>query len=447
MSLESWYLLIGALLFVMAMSASTLKRLPLTTATVYLAVGVLLGPMVADIFHVGPIRHSAVLEILTEVAVLISLFSAGLKLQAGVRHPLWHVPLKLATVSMLVTVALVTFLGINMLNLSLGAAILLGAIVAPTDPVLATDVQVQGHKDHDRLRFSLTGEASMNDGTAFPFVMLGLGLMGLHDLGAVGWKWLAVDFVWASVAGLAVGAAMGALTAVLVDRLKHKGVHSEFMDDFLGLGLIALTYGAALHIHSYGFLAVFAAAYTLRQVEFRLASSSVSGSKEAELMSADEYDDRFVILRARSGYMSEVSLFFNEQLERLAEVLLILLIGGMLFINSWKAEYILFALALFFFIRPLAVMLGTIGSDIPAAPRALLSWFGVRGIGSFYYLMYAIQHGIPEDLAVILVSVVLIVVTLSIILHGISVTPLMNYYSSRKECWSLAAKPPSQQPV
>lgn len=434
MSLASWYLLIGALLFFMALSASTLKRLPLTTAIVYLAVGVLVGPSIGQNFHISPIKHSAILEIVTEAAVLISLFSAGLKLQAGFRNPLWRIPLRLATLSMLITVGLVSLLGVSLLDLPLGAAILLGAIVAPTDPVLATDVQVTGHTDHDRLRFSLTGEASMNDGTAFPFVMLGLGLLGMHEIGSLGWQWLVVDFAWASAAGVGIGVACGALTALMVDQLKHRGIHSEFMDDFLGLGLIALTYGLSLSLKGYGFLSVFFAAYTLRQVEFWL--SHPRGHQAIDELIADgEYDDRFVVQRVRRGYMSEVSLFFNEQLERLAEVLLILLIGGMLFMDSWKLEYIIFALALFFLVRPLAVALGTRGMGIPGQPLALMSWFGVRGIGSFYYLMYAIQHGLPEPLAVIMVSVVLVVVTLSIVLHGISVTPLMNAYSKRQPDW------------
>lgn len=440
MSLASWYLLIGALLIFMALSATTLKRLPLTTAIVYLAVGFLVGPSIGANFHISPIKHSAILEVVTEVAVLISLFSAGLKLQAGFRNRLWQIPLRLATLSMLVTVGLVTLLGMTLLNLPLGAAILLGAIVAPTDPVLATDVQVKGHTDHDRLRFSLTGEASMNDGTAFPFVMLGLGLLGLHEIGTLGWQWLVVDFAWASLSGVVIGVLCGGVTALVVDRLRHRGIHSEFMDDFLGLGLIALTYGLSLSLKGYGFLSVFFAAYTLRQVEFWLSHPRGHQAIDS-LMADDEYGDRFVVQRVRKGYMTEVSLFFNEQLERLAEVLLILLIGGMLFTNSWKLEYILFALALFFLIRPVAVAVGTCGMRIPAQPLALLSWFGVRGIGSFYYLMYAIQHGLPDTLAVVLVSVVLVVVTLSIVLHGVSVTPLMSFYARRQQNWALAEQP------
>lgn len=110
---------------------------------------------------------------------------------------------------MIATVGMVTVLGVYGLGLSLGAAVLLGGILGPTDPVLASDVQVASASDRDRLRFALTGEAGLNDGTAFPFVMLGLGLLGHHDLGAFGWRWFAVDVASAITAGIAIGGVLG----------------------------------------------------------------------------------------------------------------------------------------------------------------------------------------------------------------------------------------------
>jgi NhaP-type Na+/H+ or K+/H+ antiporter len=138
-------------------------------------------------------KNAVLLERLTEVAVLVSLFTCGMKLEFRWRDGRWRIPVQLATVSMVLTVAAVTALGVYLLNLPLGAAVLLGAILAPTDPVLASDVQVSNPGDRDRLRFGLTGEGGLNDGTAFPFVMLGLGLLGLHELGEGGWRWWAID--------------------------------------------------------------------------------------------------------------------------------------------------------------------------------------------------------------------------------------------------------------
>ena len=186
-----WFLIIGALFVVMALTGTTLKRLPLTTAIIYMAVGFVLGTSVLDVLPVDPMEDSALLERVTEIAVLISLFTAGLKLRMPLREGRWKLPLRLAFGSMTLTVTMIALAGVFLLHLPLGAAILLGAILAPTDPVLASDVQVEHPGDYDQLRFSLPGEAGLNDGTTFPFIMLGLGLLDLHSLGesaGAGWR-------------------------------------------------------------------------------------------------------------------------------------------------------------------------------------------------------------------------------------------------------------------
>jgi len=187
----------GVLLITMVLSGTLLNRLPMSNAMLYLAAGFALGPAGWAGVMLNPLTHAHFLERVAEVAVLISLFSVGLKLGLPLSNRDWLLPLRLAFVSMTLTVVLIAVAGVLLLGLPPGAAILLGAILAPTDPVLATAVQVESSGDRDRLRFSLTGEGGLNDGTAFPFVMLGLGLLGLHDLGIGGWHWLAVDVVWA----------------------------------------------------------------------------------------------------------------------------------------------------------------------------------------------------------------------------------------------------------
>lgn len=246
---------------------TVLKRLPLTTSLLYLVVGILLGPFFLGLIQFDPVQEPALLEKVTEVAVVISLFTTGLKLRLPLSDKGWRLPLRLALVSMTITVGLVALIGVVGLNLPLGAAVLLGAIVAPTDPVLASDVQSEHPWDVDSLRFGLTGEAGLNDGTAFPFVMLGLGLLGLHEIGEFGWRWLALDVLWASAGGLGVGGVLGTLVGRLV--LYLRGEHKEAVgtDDFLALGLIAFSYGSALLIGAYGFLAVFAAGIALRRIE------------------------------------------------------------------------------------------------------------------------------------------------------------------------------------
>lgn len=426
MSNATWFLIIGAVLLFMALTAARIKSLPLSTAIVYLCVGVVLGPSFTDQFHFNPLEQSALLEIITEVAVIISLFAAGLKLAAPMGSRIWWIPFRLATVSMVATVGLTALVGVTLLDLPLGAAVLLGAVLAPTDPVLATDVQIRGAGDDDRLRFALTGEAGLNDGSAFPMVMLGLGLLGLHDVGEGFSRWWLVDVFWACFSGLGVGAALGAGTAWVTRRLAARGIYSEFTEDFLGLGLIALAYGLSLLLLGYGFLAVFAAGFVFHRAEMRFGTFAKDQTESAAGRPADSEG------RGNGGHMATVTLGFIETLERLGEVVLLILLGGMLFSDSWQGGYIAAALVLIFVIRPVSVFLGLVGSEGTFVTKATIGWFGVRGIGSLYYLMYAIQHGLETPLAVTLVSVVLITVTLSILVHGVTVTPLMRLYSRRK---------------
>lgn len=421
-----WFLLVGGLLLFMALTNSRLKSLPVTSAIIYLAVGLVVGPTVLNVFHFNPLKQSALLEVLTEVAVLISLFSAGVKMPAPIVFKRWRAPVMLATVSMAASVGLVAAFAYYLLDMPLGACVLLGAIVAPTDPVLATDVQIRHPGDQDELRFALTCEAGMNDGSAFPFVMLGMGLLGLHEIGDTGVRWVLVDVVWATLAGIAVGVLGGTLLARLTWKIRGEQKGRELMDDFLGLGLIGVVYGICVLIDAWGFLAVFFAAVALHQTELKLAGLVRKVPEAAPVVTRPED------LAEPPALVSEGSLVFKEHLERLSEVLLILLVGGMLFIDSWSWRAVGFAVFLFVVVRPLSVLLGMAGSGASWRMRGLIGWFGVRGIGSLYYLMYVIQHGLPEALSLQLIQLTLVVVTLSILAHGASVKPMMNVFWRRK---------------
>jgi len=292
----------------MGLTSWTWRRLPITTAIIYLAVGLTVGPTFLNLFHFNPLRQSALLEVLTEVAVLISLFSAGVKMPVPVTFSRWRTPVLLASASMMVTVGLVAAFSYFVLRLPLGASILLGAIVSPTDPVLATDVQSRRPGDPDRLRFTLTCEAGMNDGSAFPFVVLGMGLLGLHEIGNLGLRWALVDVVWATSAGILIGVAAGVGLGRLGCLLRKKYQHG-LLDDFLSLGLIGIVYGLSVLFNAWGFLAVFFAAVALRQTEFKfaradeLAADSPSLIKDPE--SAANHDSEPLPL------VSTGSLIFN----------------------------------------------------------------------------------------------------------------------------------------
>ncbi len=423
MTNAQWFVLIGGLLLVRGLSAGLLQRLPVTPAIIYLGVGMLVGPSGLNLFHFNPLKESALLEVLTEVVVLISLFSAGVKMPGAFTLTRWRAPILLATVSMAVTVALVAAFAVLVLGLPLGAGVLLGAILAPTDPVLATDVQIRHPGDRDQLRFTLTCEAGMNDGSAFPFVMLGLGLLGLHGLGENGIRWILVDVVWATAGAVAIGVAGGTALARIGWALRRGDNKYALMDDFLGLGLIGLVYGLCVLVQAWGFLAVFFAAVALRQTEQSLARANTPASDADPLPT-----------------VSEGSLVFKEHLERLSEMVLVILIGGTLFLTSWTWAAVGLSLFLFVVARPLSVLVGLAGSGTAWKIRGLSSWFGVRGVGSLYYLMFAIQHGLPETLALQLIQLTLIVVTLSILLHGTSVKPMLGLF------WKRARPVPDESP-
>jgi NhaP-type Na+/H+ or K+/H+ antiporter len=439
----TWFILIGLLFVGIGLSTSFIRRLPLTTALIYLVIGFLLGNEVLGLIDLHPLKDARFLEHLTEIAVIISLFTAGLKLRTRLSDPRWRPARRLAFLSMTVTVGLITLVGTLLLGFSLGAAVLLGAILSPTDPVLASDVQVRDPKDQDQLRFSLTGEAGMNDGTAFPFVMLGLGLLNLHDIGEFGWKWFAIDFVWAIAGGVGIGFLLGTLIARFVFRVRGEGKETFVLDDFLAIGLIGLSYGVAIALHAYGFLAVFAAGLALRRVERLHSEKHPQAEKKAESQAANEQASSKTADLAAPVSTVRAVLTFNEQLERIAETGAVVVLGALLSTSLIPWKDLWFIPVLFLGIRPLAVLIGLVGSGVSRSEKRYMSWFGIRGIGSLYYLMYAIGKGVPDESATRLVAITLTTMTVSIFLHGISVTPLMQLYSKRAE----GKRPKSRKPV
>ena len=435
MSFEFWAAAAAGLLLVsFALIGSFFRRLPLTTTMCYFAVGIAVGPLGFDLIRIDPVDQAGLLERLAELAVIVSLFTTGLKLHVPIAAKVWSPPLRLAFISMVLTVGMVALALVLVLDVHWGAAVLIGAVLAPTDPVLASDVQVRRPGDDDRLRFSLTAEAGLNDGTAFPFVMLGLGLLGLHDLGESGWRWWTIDVAWAIVAGLGIGTLLGLGTGecVLYLRCKHK--EGFGYDEFLTLGLIGLSYGLALIMHAYGFLAVFAAGVALRSVERRHPEGEKSSRAGVGREARAEHETAAGDHRPKelAVHMTDSVLAFNEQIERLIEVALVLCLGVMLAPQDSPRAVWWFIPLLVLVIRPAAVLLGLIGSSTTRRERALISWLGIRGIGSVYYLMYAVGLGLSEQFTRELVSLVVVTVAVSIFLHGLTASPLMRMSGARR---------------
>lgn len=412
----TWCLVIGVLLIGMGLTDTIRRDLPFSASALYLLAGWLVGPQVGGLLHLDLFADAPLLEGLTEAAVLISLFAVGLRLRVRLTDRLWLAPLLLATVAMVLTIGGLLAAGLSF-GLSLGAAMLLAAVLAPTDPVLASDVQVEDPGDRDRLRFSLSGEGGLNDGTAFPFVMLALGLLGLHELGEAGWSWWSVDLLWAVIGGMAIGWGLGWSFSRVVLHLRREREQAFGMESFLTLGLIALTYGLALTAHTYGFLAVFVAGLAMRSVEYtdsdgRRAKASTQGDKTP----------------ATSAYMARAVLDFTLDLERLAELTVMLLVGSLLHAGVFNWASLGIAAALLLVVRPLAVRITLIGSRLTPTQRRMAAWFGIRGVGSVYYLAFAISHGATGSDVAWVADAVLATVVASVLLHGTSATPAMQLY-------------------
>lgn len=422
--LDLWFVIVGALLIVMGLVSSFTDRLPLTPALIYLLLGVALGPAGAGVLRIDAVRHADVLEHVFEVAVLISLFTLGLKLRLPFRDPLWWLPVRLAVFSMLMTVAGIAVAGVYLFDLPLAVAVLLGAILAPTDPVLASDVQIKQLNERDRVRFGLTAEGGMNDGTAFPFVFLGLGLLGLRETGPFFLRWAAVDLFWSVVAGLAIGWLCGLGVARLVIFLRRKTQEPIGLSEFLILGLIAMSYGLALLVEALGFLAVLAAGLAVRRIELSETHRTEHASPEARADIRSETEPARTMARSLLG--------LNERLERLAELVAVLLLGALLSANPLSFDGLVLAFLILLVVRPLSVLLGLLGGHSSARHLGLISWFGIRGVGSLYYLTFAITSGLATSLAQRLLPLVLTVVAVSIVVHGISATPLMERYARRR---------------
>ncbi len=428
MSFSAWLLLFGSLLIAVAFAGSLLKDLPLTAAMIYFTVGVIVGPIGFGVLYFDPVAQATIVERLAEIAVIISLFTTGLKIRIPLRDRLWWLPLRLAFISMTLTVALIAAAAMLIFDFSPGAAILLGAILAPTDPVLASEVQVREAGDRERLRFSLTGEAGFNDGTAFPFVMLGLGLLGLHDLGDFGWKWVAVDVVWAIVGGIGIGAVTGIGVGRLILYLRKTHCEGLGYDQFLALGLIGVSYGASILVAAYGFLAVFAAGFALRWVE-REQTDEEQHPRDALEDVGETEDEKASHPKSAAAHLTDEVLDFNEQIERVIEVALVLTVGTLLSTDFLPGGIWIFLPVLLFLIRPIAVWIGLIKSDTSTFQRSIISWLGMRGIGSIYYLMFAVAHGVPDDLSRQLIAITVAVIAISVLLHGLSATVIMAKYT------------------
>ena len=329
------------------------------------------------------------------------MISAGLKLDRELTRRAWSSTARLLLIAMPITIGLIALLGSQLLGLSAGAALLLGACIAPTDPVLAGDIGVgpPGDEDEHEPNFALTSEAGLNDGLAFPFVLAALFMIGEGGSGWIG-EWLAADVFYGIIVGVAIGAAPGLAAAWSVKRLRDADLLAPVLDGYHAIATVLVIYGLAEVAGAYGFLAAFAGGIAFRRYEH----------------------DHEVNARVHEG--AELS-------EKLLELAVVLLLGSMLSFGGlgtpgWEGW--LLAVLVLVAVRPLACLAALAGSKLDApSEKSFVAWFGVRGVGSLFYVAVAVEAGVlaagERDLVV---WTVIACVLLSIVVHGITAGPSMR---------------------
>ena len=394
-----------------AILPGALHRVPVSVPMVFLTAGIVAFAAFDGLFDPNPFEHGAVTMHLTEVCVIVALMGAGLALDRPVGWRRWATTWRLLAITMPLSIVVVAWVGWAALGLAPAAAVLLAAAVAPTDPVLASDVQVGEPTDEegneDDVRFSLTSEAGLNDGLAFPFTYAAIAMatVGADPRGWFG-KWLAVDLLYRISVGVLAGLAIGWVLGQLVFRPRRKHLRlSERTDGFVALAATFLAYGAAEVVEGYGFVAVFVCAVSMRAAE-------------------------------RSHGYHVVLHDFIDQIERLLTVVVLLLLGGAIgrgLLDPLTVADVAVAVIAVFVVRPVFGWLGLVGAARTRRERAAIAFFGVRGIGSIYYLAYGLEKVPPFPNAERLWALVGLVVTLSVFVHGVCAKPTMSHVDAKRE--------------
>jgi NhaP-type Na+/H+ or K+/H+ antiporter len=412
--------LVYAIAGVAALGGALLPRLighlPASPPMAFLLLGFAVFALPLGLVSIDPIEHAAATEYLTEVGVIVALMGAGLKLDRPLGWCTWQPTVRLLAITMPLTILMTALLGWWAVGLAPATALLLGAVLAPTDPVLAADVQVGppggDPEEEDDLRFSLTSEAGLNDALAFPFTNAAIA-MALAGTDPSGWLlgWLTIDVVYKLVVGLVVGILVGKLLGVVVFRTPENLRLASRGEGFVALAGTFLAYGLTEAVGGYGFLAVFVAAVALR--------------------------------RSESDHDYHQTLHdFAEQTEQLLMIALVLLLGGavasgILAPLTWPAAVT--GLLVLFVVRPVTAWLALSGTTTPVAERVAIAFFGIRGIGSLYYLAYAVEHADFPNVDR-LWALVAFTVVVSILVHGTSATLVTRRLDARRDDERTTAK-------
>lgn len=395
--------LIGLAAFGMAWMPAVSKLTGISYSIIYLFAGVFIYYFFPDVLPNPDVMAKEGLTVrFTEMIVIITLMGTGLKIDRSFSFKNWATPLRLISVAMLLCIALAAFLGYTLLSLNLGSALLLGAALAPTDPVLASDVQVgpPNERIKSETRFSLTAEAGLNDGMAFPFIWLAIIIAGanhsIHQAEVL--NWLGYHVFYKIVAGIIIGYLLGRIAGYMVFIVSEKFPSLKTRDGFLAISLTLIVYGLTELAHGYGFIAVFISSITLRHFDKR-------------------HDIHYELHS------------FVDQTERLLVAMILILFGGAIvsgILDPLTWEMGLFTLFFVLIIRPAAAFASLLGTDIHIKEKLAISFFGIRGIGSIFYLAFAFQQGYFGNERAIW-AMIAFTILVSILIHGLTATPVMRH--------------------
>lgn len=394
--------IIGLAAFGMAWMPAFTERTHISYSIIYVVAGVLIYIVMDSLPFPNPLWQEEHTIHITELIVIISLMSTGLRIDQPFSFKAWAIPFRLVTITMILSIGAVAWGAYQFLSLDVASALLLGAVLAPTDPVLASDVQVGPplQKERDNVRFSLTAEAGLNDGMAFPFTWLAIGvaLYMNHENGSIDWhQWILKDLIFKLFAGVGCGFLLGRALAYLVFALPSQKKIVKIRDGFVAISITLFVYGITELLGGYGFVAVFICAVTMRNYEMNHAYHKKLHS-------------------------------FTDQIERTLIAIVLLLFGGSL-VNgilaniSWPIVF--FSIASILIIRPVCAFVALIKTGLHWKEKLVISFFGIKGIGSFFYLSFALKQtefSAGPDLW----TIVALTVLFSLFLHGITATGIMK---------------------
>jgi NhaP-type Na+/H+ or K+/H+ antiporter len=405
------YVLTLAFVGAAILGASTLPVLlagrAMSFPIIYVALGMAVFALPLRLPAIDPLAEGEVVERLTELAVIVSLMGAGLKIDRHVGWSSWRTTWRLLALAMPLAIGGVALLGWWAAGLVPASALLLGSALAPTDPVLASDVQVgpPGSEEEDDVRFSLTSEAGLNDGLAFPFVNAAVAMAAAGSAGVGSWLggWVLEDVIVKLTIGVVAGVVAGRAIGAVLFRLPTTRTIAESTEGFVALAATLLVYGVAELSHGYGFVSVFVAAYVIRDHE-------------------------------RDHEYHEVLHASAESIERLVSAGLLVLLGGAVVdgaLGPLTPARAAVGAAVVLVVRPLAGWLSLLYTPTPHTERWAIAFFGIRGVGSVYYLAHALNEteftGAEE-----LWAITAFAILLSIVVHGVSAAPLMRIVDARR---------------